>query len=735
MQAKLVFNKIVNKQTSLFFYGLLVIAGIIFAKYCPINFYSSLVLVLTSIVFAFFKQKNIFLAVAFFFTGSSFFLLPTTKNHIKNISKNQFVQSFEGKILAPKGKGYIVKLLTLNKLKVNGKIIFYPALKKQLPINSQITAIAEFNKPMQSKNPNGFNAKKYYSSKKIYFQAFGKTPTKVIKLHKLTFLQTIKIKLNKRIEQLFKQNSNFVKSILLAGKKPEVYKLFQKTQTAHLMAVSGLHLGLLAFIILVVLKPFIKKYAYLIVLLICFFYLALCNFTPALTRAYLMLLYYCLGVFMQRKVYMFNALGFSMIFAPLLNPASIFELGFILSYFAVFIIFILLKVFKRFNNKQKTFLLAACVPYLMLGISLFYFNNLNFVGLISNLILSAIFSFIFGLSLLVLVSGLWLNAFANSYIFFIWIGKKLEHLPLNFSYISFNFYQMLAFYLFCFLALYFIYAKKHIKSIITLALSFGILIIPIKANNKLKITSFSAKNSDIHLIQTPNNKNILIDLSNPETSNINAENACFSYFKKQGINYFDAAFVTHNHSDHCGGYQLINKNFPIKKLYASKKVINTVKAVNFEIVADTLTTFIDEVKLQIIHPKKGYYSENENNNSLVIKLVYKDFSMLFTGDIENEVEQLLVDNDNIKNIDVLKVAHHGSKTSSLNNFVKNVKAKIAVIPAENKNGFPSKNTLQTLKKYCKQTFVCANGAVIIETDGLKKAKATSFGGLSLIFNL
>lgn len=117
-----------------------------------------------------------------------------------------------------------------------------------------------------------------------------------------------------------------------------------------------------------------------------------------------------------------------------------------------------------------------------------------------------------------------------------------------------------------------------------------------------------------------------------------------------------------------------------------------------------------------------------NNNSLVCKLIYKNFSMLFTGDIEEIAEKAIlskyVNKQEVLNADILKVAHHGSKTSSIKEFINAVSPKYAVIGVgkDNKFGHPSEKTLETLNdKNVKiyRTDISGEIMIIIDEDSVK----------------
>ena len=109
------------------------------------------------------------------------------------------------------------------------------------------------------------------------------------------------------------------------------------------------------------------------------------------------------------------------------------------------------------------------------------------------------------------------------------------------------------------------------------------------------------------------------------------------------------------------------------------------------------------LKIKILWPKQEQIQENVlNNNSIVAKLVYNNFSMLFTGDIEEIAEKQILEeykNNNILKSNILKVAHHGSKSSSIQQILQEIKPKIAIIGvgANNTFGHPNENVLERLR--------------------------------------
>ena len=217
-------------------------------------------------------------------------------------------------------------------------------------------------------------------------------------------------------------------------------------------------------------------------------------------------------------------------------------------------------------------------------------------------------------------------------------------------------------------------------------------------------------NGDSTLIQTTSGKNILIDTGEEE-------NIIVEYLLDRRIAKLDYVIISHFDSDHCANCIEIIKKIKVKKIVISKQIEHSknfeeiikfaqIKKVKIVVVQAEDVINIDKyTNIQILSPiDNSMITENGmNNNSIVCKLNYKQFSMLFTGDIEEITEKQILEKykNNLKifNSDILKVAHHGSKTSSTIEFIKRVKPQIAVIGVgkNNKFGHPNDEVIKRLE--------------------------------------
>lgn len=249
-------------------------------------------------------------------------------------------------------------------------------------------------------------------------------------------------------------------------------------------------------------------------------------------------------------------------------------------------------------------------------------------------------------------------------------------------------------------------------------------------NSKLKYSEtrihfINVGQGDSILIEN-NNYNILID-SGPNS----ARDTLISYLKKYKIKKLDYLIASHPHEDHIGSMDNIVNNFYIEEfimpkiLTTDKNFSNLVKALKSK--GLTIKNINDNLKIQL--SKDNYidfiwtgdiYDDNLNNHSIVIKYVNKNRSFLFTGDIEKEVENILLSSNKSLESTVLKVAHHGSKTSSSKAFLSKVNPRIAVISCGMGNDFghPHKATLKALENLNSKILKTdINGNIIIKTNG------------------
>ena len=230
----------------------------------------------------------------------------------------------------------------------------------------------------------------------------------------------------------------------------------------------------------------------------------------------------------------------------------------------------------------------------------------------------------------------------------------------------------------------------------------------------LKIHFVDIGQGDSTFIVTPNNNTILIDGGGSINSNFDVgKSTLIPYILDRGYNSLDLVIISHFDNDHVGGILTLLNTLCVKKVVISKQYEMTDNYKKFlKIISDKkiqveIVKAGDKIKVEqniyfdILWPSEDFITDNAiNNNAIVAKLIYGNFSMLFTGDIEELAEKEILKkyNKEILNSAVLKVAHHGSKSSSTQKFLEMVNPKIALIGVGKNNNFghPNDEVLERL---------------------------------------
>ncbi|AHM56748.1 ComE operon protein 3 [Peptoclostridium acidaminophilum DSM 3953] len=248
---------------------------------------------------------------------------------------------------------------------------------------------------------------------------------------------------------------------------------------------------------------------------------------------------------------------------------------------------------------------------------------------------------------------------------------------------------------------------NRLKSIVLVIVAAAILSSCSFVENEglMQVHFIDVGQGDSTLIMSPDGKTMLIDAGDNSAGDVVA-----NYLKKRGVSTIDILVGTHPDADHIGGLDTIIDSFEIVDFYMPRKshttntfldVLNAAKRNGLKVKeakAGVDFKLGSEVKGKFLNPRSTY-SDDNNLWSAVARLEYSDKSFLFMGDaeVQNELE-ILGAGENIDS-DLIKLGHHGSSTSSSEEFIKAVSPDVAVISAKLKNsyGHPHKETLELLK--------------------------------------
>lgn len=256
----------------------------------------------------------------------------------------------------------------------------------------------------------------------------------------------------------------------------------------------------------------------------------------------------------------------------------------------------------------------------------------------------------------------------------------------------------------------------------------------VKLGPSVRVDFINVGQGDSIFVHTPDGANALIDAGEED-----AGVTVVSHLKSLGVKSLDLVVMTHPHSDHIGGMPAVLKAFPIACVIDSgyahgskihERILRTIQAkkIPYKLAkAGTAFTLGDKAKLEVLSPSGAFYRGTEsdaNNNSVVTRLVFGQVKMLFTGDIEKEAEGGLIASRQDFECQVLKVAHHGSNSSTSLEFLRLARPEYVVISVgrSNEYGHPHRATLRKLAKErtgAEMFRTDKNGTVTVKTDGVR----------------
>ena len=276
------------------------------------------------------------------------------------------------------------------------------------------------------------------------------------------------------------------------------------------------------------------------------------------------------------------------------------------------------------------------------------------------------------------------------------------------------------------------YKRQIIVGVLLFIATAGLAVVvsvPTQQGDILGVHFLNVGQGDSVFIETPTHRRVLIDGGKQDSSVAFKVGDLMPFYDKR----IDVVVATHADSDHIGGLIDVLDRFEVGVLVvqskANDKFLNQVliqKAHEKQVQVREAHTIqnirIGDVRFEFIRPTPPIQYKSENQKSVVVKLVYKNDSFLFTGDIDNDIEVRLIQDRVDVSADVLKVAHHGSKSSSNDLFIQAVNPNIAVIQAgeDNSYGHPHAQVLERFKAYLKAQHILRNdqnGTISLYSNG------------------
>ena len=584
-------------------------------------------------------------------------------------------------------------------------------LSNNLKLDSTLSIKGNLEKPSNNTVPYMFNYKKYLYNNKIYYllniESFNieKTTNNIFyKIKNLAFNHANKFKSKEYIYAFVLGSTSYIDN--------DVLSTYRENGISHLFALSGLHVSIFSAFLIFILKklkvPELTRYILVFIFLLLFSFIT--NFSPSILRATLLFFFLGINKVFYLNIRTINILYLVYILLTLINPFIIYNVSFILSFTAAFYL-ILSNDLTKSNNYFIGLLKISLISTLgTLPISIYYFGSINLIGFILNLIFVPYVSFI--------VFPFTLITFIVPKLYFILniLTSILESISMFTNKLKLIVYfpKVSIYFIIVYSILFILFIKtKKKKHIIFLIIITIIIKIKPYLNSDILVYYIDVGQGDSILLSSPNRKeNILIDTGGKisyekekwkERKNKNISDNIITFLRKLGINKLDYLIVTHGDYDHMGEAINLVNNFKVEKVIFNcgefndleKKLIKVLNKKKIEYYSCIKELSINNNKVCFLNTKEY---ENENDNSSVIYTKLNGYKFIFMGDAGVEKEKDILDKYNLSNIDVLKVGHHGSKTSTSKKFIDEIKPKYSIISVgkNNRYGHPNKEVLDTL---------------------------------------
>lgn len=619
--------------------------------------------------------------------------------------------------------------------------------KTALQIGNKVKIKGHCQHFSKAENDGAFDAQKYYAS--LHVMTVLKKAEVVQVEASVEVLKelcrVVKENAKDLMEKLLtKQEAGVMESLLLGDKGDldgEIRDLYQKNGIIHVLAISGLHISMIG----TSLFHFLKKRGLSFFQSACiagsfiWLYGILTGFSISSIRAIIMFYIFLGGQILGRTTDLPTSMMTAAVLMLMKNPQFFFQSGFLLSYGAVAGVAAagaLPAKHKGLSALQvSVFTWLATLPF-----TAYFYYQVPVYGILLNLFVIPSMSAIVSLGLLGTLAGLIslsLGTFLLAPVHYLlqitfFLCRQIGRLP-GAVWITGrpSLLQMALYYLI--LAVLFAFLLK-IRKIDLIKTAFGIIlgigILCYRGNRNWSITFLSVGQGDGICIQTEKGHVWMTD-GGSSTQKQLAKYCLEPYLKYWGISEIEGWMVSHFDQDHVSGliemldtYEkgITGKNqngITIRRILLPKtekeeeletRILTLAQKQDIPVIrcsrGDTIEQ--DQMQMKILQPAAKDTYENSNAGSMVCRVSYQDFSVLLTGDLEGEGEEQLLEME-CQPVDVLKVAHHGSKNSSSEELLQRLQAKTAVISCgkQNRYGHPHKELLDRLKKY---------GCQIMRTD-------------------
>ncbi|NBC01915.1 MAG: DNA internalization-related competence protein ComEC/Rec2 [Bacteroidetes bacterium] len=557
----------------------------------------------------------------------------------------------------------------------------------------------------------------------------------------------------------------------------ETREQFRRTGLMHLLAVSGLHVLLVGMVLFQVLGPVLRRLGMpwrgaeagraALTLSLLGLYMLVAGASVSVVRAVLMATLLIGGLLLQRSAHTLNTLGVAAVVLLLVRPTQLFDVGFQLSFTAVAAIVTLQPRLRDFVPSawlERPWVRAGLLNVVVsvgavlgtLPVLLYHFGYASWAGIVLNLPAIPLTAGTLLAGLLAVVAGgmsagaaqafgasadlcahllLWITAQGDAWLGFLAIDRFVTA-PFAVAALALGT-----------LALAQWPRPRNRWRLVGAALGCLVLTTwgPVVYGNRaapLELVFFDVGHGDATLVRFPGGRTLLVDAGARDQFVDHGQRTLLPHLRHVGIHKIDTVIISHPHADHFGGLLTLLRSVPVGRVFHNGQVhpsdvftekialLDSLRIPHGSLAAGDTLRLDPAVRLDVLAPEpaRSYDHTQANDASVVLRLRYGDVRVLFAGDAEQEAEQLLVSRyDTLLHSDVVKVGHHGSRTSSAGAFVDAVRpdttqAGVAIISVGGgrRYGLPSPVVVDRWKAHGAEVRITRDvGAVWLQSDGVE----------------
>ena len=555
-----------------------------------------------------------------------------------------------------------------------------------------------FKTPSDNTVFNLFNYRKYLLSKNIKEICTDCEVKRVRKTKNIFYI--IKNKIVEHINNY--KSKDYLKAFVIGDTSlisDDAKDAYSNIGISHLLAISGTHVSMFLVIINFLFKK--SRLKNFILFSFFFFFLFITGFVESLIRCVLFMMLSFVNKKFKLKLNSINLIILTASILFIINPYLVYSVGLMFSLVITFFIILISDKLKNKSYVNKTFIISLIGFLSSVPILAYNFFKINVLSILFNIIFVPLVSFfIFPLSLITFIIPLFDDLFYM-------VANAFEGITLfldNFKMLSFVIAKPNIIVIFIYYLMLYLSIKVNKKWII-----FYLIILIININAKFLITNptitfLDVGQGDSTLIILPKGNTILVDTGGNFFSNSSISlNKTIPYLNSLGINKIDLLILTHGDYDHMGDATYLVDNISVEKVIFNNGEYSEIELELISLLKKKKINYYKNIKVLNVDNNKFYFLNNsiyddENDNSIVLYAKFNNTKLLLMGDATKKVEEDILNSYNINNIDILKVGHHGSRTSTSNDFINVIKPKHSIISVgkNNRYGHPNDEVLKVL---------------------------------------